>query len=232
MSLATFVVAVLISMIVYGLNGEEVKLFGGFVSGGNLFINVLVIFILVMIGRSAANSAAQARLSPAVSVPPSGGSPVSTPSANSSSAGHSSPANSSTGNPSAPATAPSAPASVALDNALDRLIATKLSRSGMQLMEGRDWETSAQFRPQDRPIGQLISQMYNFRAPKVYVETFRGRAGLNAGIVVIDVELPASAQDRKGCFSAVAGLQRADKRCLVLPTLPTTGRYVEIRVAR
>jgi hypothetical protein len=115
---------------------------------------------------------------------------------------------------------------------LDRLIAMKLSKSGVLVMEGRDWVTSLQFRPQDRPIGQVINQMYNFRAPKVYAEALPGRAGLNAGIVVIDVELPASAQDREGCFRAVAGFQRTNRRCLVLPTLPTTGRYIEIRVAR
>lgn len=190
----TLVVAALISRFLYGLRGAEANLFSRFIAGGNLAINLLVIFVLVMIGRSIANSAAQARLAPSVSVAPAGGLTVSAPPVNgalggNSSSPNSSSANSSAGNspmasssaanapaaiPAVPTTTPSAPAPVALDDALDRVIAMKLSKRGAVLMEGRDWVTSPQFRPQERPIGQLINQMYNLRSPKVYVETLRG----------------------------------------------------------
>lgn len=203
--LVTLVAAALISRFVYGLRGDEAKLFSRFVAGGNLVINVLVFFVLYALAVSAAQSARQARAYSSAYAAPAASSPVAT-------------------------TSPSP--QVVTETMLDRQISARLGQQAMRVMEGRDWETSPQFHSQDRPIGQLINQMYNFRAPKVYVETLLGRAGLNAGIVVIDIELPASAQDREGCFSAVAGFEKTNKRCLVFPPLPTTGRFIEIRVAR
>jgi hypothetical protein len=100
-------------------------------------------------------------------------------------------------------------------------------------MEGRDWETSMQFRSQDRPVARLIDQMYNARAPKVYIDTVgAGRPGMSAGLLTIYIELPPTVEEREACFKAVAQFQKTNAKCSVIPTLPTTARYLEIKVFR
>jgi hypothetical protein len=79
--LVTFVVALLIAHIVYRLDEDEAKLFGRFIAGGNLAINVVLVFILVVIGQNAANArraraaavaSASSANSPASTLPSSG----------------------------------------------------------------------------------------------------------------------------------------------------------------
>jgi hypothetical protein len=54
--LVTFVVALLIAHLVYRLDEDEAKLFGRFIAGGNLAVNIVLVFILVVIGQNAVNA--------------------------------------------------------------------------------------------------------------------------------------------------------------------------------
>lgn len=131
-----------------------------------------------------------------------------------------------------PATSsPSAP--LMTETVLDQQIAARLNKQSMLLMEGRDWETSVGFRRQDQPVGRLIDQMYNSGAPKVYVDAFgAGRGDRTARLLTIDVELPSAADQRQACFKAVAEFQKTNPECFVSPNLPTTARYLEMRIPR
>lgn len=129
------------------------------------------------------------------------------------------------------ASAPSFPA--VTETIRDQEIAARLSKRSAWLMEGRDWETSLGFRRQDRPVGQLIDQMYNARAPKVYVDTVGADdPGSSAVLLSIYIELPPTAEEREACFKAVAQFQKTNAKCFVIPTLPTAARYLEIKVFR
>lgn len=210
--LASLVVTAIIAQVLFGLRDEDANLFSRLIAGGNLLINLVVIFVLVLLVRSAVNAAARARVARAGAAQ----TPVNAPPA-------------APGTASIPAASPAG--SVVVQTPFDRQIAARLSKHSVMEMDGRDWKTSMQFRPQDRPIGQLIDQMYNFGAPKVYVETVPSRGGRGAGILIVDVELPVSSADRDACFSAIDGFQQS-RPSIVLPRLPTTGRYVEIQAAR
>ena len=98
-------------------------------------------------------------------------------------------------------------------------------------MEGRDWEKSVRFRREDLPIGQLIDQMYSARATNIYVDAVVGREPQVSGrLLIIDVDLPTTPEQREACFHALTEFQKANPACLVTPDLPTTSRYLEIKI--
>lgn len=127
----------------------------------------------------------------------------------------------------------SASAPVMTEMVEDQHIAARLSKRIAWLMEGRDWETSPGFRKQDRPVARLIDQMYNSGAPTVYVDMLDdGRADPTARLLTIDIELPGAAEQRQACFNAVAEFQKTNPECFISPNLPTTARYLEMRIPR
>jgi hypothetical protein len=119
------------------------------------------------------------------------------------------------------------PVSIAANS--DRRIAARISRGAPFVMEGRDWTKSFLMLNKVLPVKNLIGQMYDAGATKVYIDVVGDRKTPTAiGPAEMYVELPAPAEQRNACFSVAARFQDQNPAAAVSPSMPTSARFLEI----
>jgi len=148
--LVSFVIAVLVSHFVYGLDGGAAKIFGRVIAIGNWAMNWMFIFLLGVLVTSITHVAAQARAALAAPLPPAPNyvPAIQTPL---------------TISPGTPLTVQSGQAGPTV---MDQLISQEIKQNPFRIQEGYVWCRSGMA---DDAAKKLISDMYGAGADKVYM---------------------------------------------------------------
>jgi hypothetical protein len=218
MILIMLVVTVLAAAIVvrgaYGLSGDQAKYIGRFVAFGNLIMNLIIvagvlIILTAMHKARAATAAAQQAIITAAQVQAQTQAQASQPQVATS----------------LPSPSPTVSG--------DRPIAARIARGDPFVLEGHQWQQTHPSVGKDRFTSNLVDQLYNAGAERVYVDVFGPiDAASSTPRPRIYVELPPDEPKRSACVDAAHAYQLQHDLDQTPADDSGLGRYLVIELKR